>query len=198
MLDSYYMSYCERAFTDFCDMHWPCSFRKGKLQCVKVAVGHNTKGHQTAQGKVIETGDYVPSFHYHKELGQWIQSLEQALQKIESAKDTSRPMLNAENVIPKLHVDNLQTFYSNIGSANNFRSHCTCFCCLREVPLHPLTCGHVLCTPCVRSYGTSKDTELIEVSQCPICLPEERQSYLSTTIQFKPKLAGVRVLCLDG
>ncbi|KAL8968226.1 MAG: hypothetical protein Q9183_002563 [Haloplaca sp. 2 TL-2023] len=198
LLDSYYMSYCERAFTDFCDMHWPCSFRKGKLQCVKVAVGHNTKGHQTAQGKLIETGEYVPSFRYHNDLRQWIQSLEKELANIEFAKDTSRPMLNPENVIPTLHVDNLQAFYSNIGSASDFKSHSTCFCCLREVPLHPLTCGHVLCTPCVYSYGTPRDTELIEVSHCPICLPEERRSYLAATIEFKPKLAGVRVLCLDG
>ncbi|KAL8754211.1 MAG: hypothetical protein Q9199_004499 [Rusavskia elegans] len=139
LLDSYYLSYCERAFTDFCDMHWPCSFRKGKLQCVKVEVGHNTKGHQTAQGKVIEAGDYIPSFHYNRDMRQWIQCLERELAKIEFAKDSSRPMLNPEN-----------------------------------------------------------EAELIEVSKCPICLPEERRPYPATMIQFKPKLAGVRVLCLDG
>lgn len=179
-------------------MHWPCSFRKGKLQCVKVEVGHNTKGHQTAQGKVIEAGDYIPSFHYNRDMRQWIQCLERELAKIEFAKDSSRPMLNPENVIPTLHVENLRSFYSNVGSASDFRSHCTCFCCLREVPLHPLACGHVLCSPCVHSYGTPKEAELIEVSKCPICLPEERRPYPATMIQFKPKLAGVRVLCLDG
>ena len=192
------MSYCERVFTDFCDMHWPCTFRKGKLQCVKVEVGHNTKGHQTAQGKVIEAGDYFPSFQYNRNLRQWIQCLERELAKIEFATDSSRPMLNAECTIPTLHVENARSFYSSIGSASDFRSHCTCFCCLREVPVHPLTCGHVLCSPCVYSYGTLKDTELIEVSQCPICLPEGTRPYPATTVQFKPKLAGVRVLCLDG
>ncbi|KAL8906193.1 MAG: hypothetical protein Q9171_006376 [Xanthocarpia ochracea] len=48
-----------------------------------VEVGHNTKGHQTAQGKVIESGDYVPSFHYNRDLRQWIQCLEKELTKIE-------------------------------------------------------------------------------------------------------------------
>ncbi|KAL8777571.1 MAG: hypothetical protein Q9213_007807 [Squamulea squamosa] len=198
LLDTYYMSYCERAFTDFCDMHWPCNFRKGKLQCAKVEVGHNTQGHQTAQGKVIASGDYIPSFHYNRDLRQWIQSLEREMAKIEYAKDTSRPSVNAENATPAIHVENLRSFYSNIGSASDFKSHCTCFCCLREVPLHPLTCGHVLCSPCVHSYGTPIEAGLIEISLCPVCLPEERRPYPATTVQFKPKLAGVRVLCLDG
>ncbi|KAL8929810.1 MAG: hypothetical protein Q9208_000954 [Pyrenodesmia sp. 3 TL-2023] len=113
LLDSYYMSYCERAFADFCEMHWPCNFQKGKLQCVKVGVGHNTKGHQTAQGKVIQAGDYKPSFHYNKDLRQWIQCLERELTRIESVKDSSRPMLNAENAIPTLHVENARSFYRN-------------------------------------------------------------------------------------
>lgn len=192
------MSYCERAFTEFCDMHWPCSFHKGKMQCAKVEVAHGTKGHQTAQGKVIQSGEYVPSFHYNRDLRQWIQCLEREMGRIEHAKDANRPILNAEIATPTLHVENLRTFYSNVGSASDFKSHCTCFCCLREVPLHPLTCGHVLCDPCVHSYGTPKESGLIEVSQCPICLPVERRPHPATTIQFKPPLAGVRVLCLDG
>ena len=192
------MSFCERAFGDFCDMHWPCSFRKGKLQCAKFKVGHNTKGHQTAQGKVIESGDYVGSFHYDKDLRQWIQCLETDLKRIENTKDFSRPIHNAESATPNFHVGSLRSFYSTIGSASDFKSNCTCFCCLREVPLHPLTCGHVLCSPCVHSYGTPKDAGLIEVSQCPICLPEKRRPYPATTVQIKPLLAGVRVLCLDG
>ncbi|KAL8765647.1 MAG: hypothetical protein Q9209_007327 [Squamulea sp. 1 TL-2023] len=123
LLDSYYMSYCERAFTDFCDIHWPCSFRKDKLQCAKPKVGHNTKGHQTAEGKVIESGDYIPSFHYNRDLRQWIQSLEREMAKIEYAKDSSRPSVNAENATPAIHAENLRSFYSNIGSASDFKSH---------------------------------------------------------------------------
>ncbi|KAL8916178.1 MAG: hypothetical protein Q9172_006425 [Xanthocarpia lactea] len=44
---------------------------------------HRRLGHQTAQGKVIESGDYVPSFHYQRDLRQWIQCLEKELAKIE-------------------------------------------------------------------------------------------------------------------
>lgn len=78
MLDSYYMSYCERAFTDFCDMHWPCSFLKGKPRCVKVELGHNTRGQQIAQGKLIKTDEYIPWY-----LRQWTQGFDRKFAKIE-------------------------------------------------------------------------------------------------------------------
>ncbi len=31
--------------------------------------------------------------------------------------------------------------------------HSACWCCLFEAPEHVLSCGHVLCTPCVKAYG---------------------------------------------
>lgn len=198
LLDSYYMIYCEQAFNDFCDRHWPCSFHIRETRCTNVYIGHNeTKGHQNARGKVIATGDYVPSFHYNNDLSRWIQSLEREMDKIERAKASSRPGLKADDISPALHAHNVQTFYHNLGLASNFISHYTCFCCLREVPLHPLTCGHVLCTPCVLSYGMPRSSGFIEILECPICLPRGFRPQ-PTIIQFKPTLAGVRVLCLDG
>ena len=199
LLDSYYMIYCEQAFNDFCHRHWPCNFHIRDTRCTNVYFGHNdTKGHQNAKGKVIATGNYIPSFHYNNDLSRWIQCLEREIEKIEQAKASNRPgLFRADDITPALHARNMQTFYHNIGHASNFISHFTCFCCLREVPLHPLTCGHVLCTPCVRSYGLPRESGLTEISECPICLPGE-SSPQSSIIQFKPDLAGARVLCLDG
>ena len=198
LLDSYYMIYCEQAFNDFCDRHWPCNFRIRETRCTSVFYGHNdTKGHQNAKGKVIATGDYVASFNYNKDLSRWIQCLEREIDKIEKAKASSRPALKAVDISPALHARNMQAFYHNIGPASNFISHYTCFCCLREVPLHPLTCGHVLCTPCVLSYGMPRGSGLTEILECPICLPGESRPQPSI-IQFKPPLAGARVLSLDG
>ena len=198
LLDSYYMIYCEQAFNDFCDRHWPCSFRIRESRCTNVYFGHNdTKGHQNTRGKVIATGDYLPSFHYNNDLSKWIQCLETEIDKIEQARASSRPGLKADDVSLALHARNVQNFYRNIGLASNFISNYTCFCCLREVPLHPLTCGHVLCTPCVHSYGMPRGPGLIDILQCPICLPGEPQPQ-PTVIHLKPTLAGVRVLCLDG
>ena len=193
------MIYCEQAFNDFCDRHWPCSFQNNrKIRCTNVYLGHTSdKGHQNAMGKVIGDGDYVPSFNYNNDLSRWIQSLEREMDRIEQAKVSSRPGLKADDIILTLHAQNVQTFYHNIGLANNFISHYTCFCCLREIPLHPLTCGHVLCSPCVFSYGMPRGSGLIEILECPICMPRERWPQ-PTIIQFKHALAGVRVLSLDG
>ncbi|KAK0515924.1 hypothetical protein JMJ35_001958 [Cladonia borealis] len=197
LLDSYYMMYCEQAFNDFCDRYWRCSYSNRKGQCENVQFGHSTKGHQTAIGKVIATGDYDPSYNYNSDLRNWIQSLEREIEKIEQAKTSCRPNLNMDDITPTLHARNVRTFYHTIGLASNFISHYTCFCCLGEIPLHPLTCGHVLCSPCVRSYGKSKGSGLIEILECPICAREESGPQ-QTVIQFKPALAGVRVLCFDG
>ena len=196
LLEDYYMNYCEQAFADFCDWHWPCNYQKKNARCVNVYFGH-AKGHQNAAGKVLANGDYVPSFHYSNDLARWLFRLDQEINNIQVSKDDARPSRNVEEVLPALHVENMKTFYREIGSASNFRSHITCFCCLREIPVHPLTCGHVLCSPSERSYGVSKGRVLMEMLQCPICLAQDLWMS-SCLIRFMPPLAGVRVLCLDG
>ena len=194
------MAYCEQALNDFCDRHWPCNFSKKKERCANVYFGHASKGHQNKDGKLLESGGFRSSFHYNNELGNWIQGLEHEIMQMQEKKDRALldgPDLNSEEITSKLHLENIRYFYTQIGSAINFTSHSTCFCCLREIPVHPLSCGHVLCTPCVRSYGMSKERGSIEMIECPIDSAEERWLE-SCLVQFKPPLAGVRILCLDG
>lgn len=72
----------------------------------------------------------------------------------------------------------------------------TCFCCLMDVPEHPLPCGHVLCTACIRAYGKQAKSSIALV-----CCPLHRESTKwarPAIIKFKPVGAGVRVLSLDG
>ena len=190
------MHYCEQAFTDFCEWYWPCNFQKRGIRCVNVSSGH-AKGHQNAAGKVIATGNYVPSFHYNSDLCRWIQRVERDLNSMQMSKDDLSPSLNVEDVISTLHIENMKTFYKEMGSANDFSSHYTCFCCLREIPVHPLACGHVLCSACVRSYGAPKGTGVVEMHRCPICQAQDRR-FSSCLVRFMPPLAGVRVLSLDG
>ena len=193
------MSYCEQAFYGFCTRHWPCEFKKKDNSCVSVYSGH-LKGHQNATGKVFADGAYQAGFNPDDILCQWIQWLEEELSKVHESREKmilEREDLTAEEITSKLHADNLKKFYSRLGASNSFVSHWTCFCCLRETPVHALTCGHVLCSPCVSSYGTSKGKGFIEIKHCPLDLEPEMplQSY---HIKVKPPLAGVRVLCLDG
>lgn len=146
------------------------------------------------QGKLLAKGDYRPSFSYGNDLWTWTLKLEREISKIQVSKDNTEPSLKVKDSLATLHLKNIKTFYRKIGSASNFQSHCTCFCCLREIPVHPLSCGHIVCTPCVRSYGIPKGRESIEMMNCPIC---QAQGH-GRLIKFMPPLAGVRILCLDG
>ena len=200
LLEDHYLHYCEQAFNDFCDRHWPCSFQKKESHCVKVCIGHSTKGHQNAAGKILGSGDYVPSFNYYDDLAVWIKSLEQGLNHIQECKDKaslSNFGSSSDDLIPQLHSQTTQVFYSKIGSSHRFISHSTCFCCLREIPVHPLPCGHVICTRCVQSYGVPQGRGFFEMSRCP--LDQATNSWpQSCHINIKPPLAGVRILSLDG
>ena len=193
LLEDYYSDYCEQAFADFCDFHWPCSFQKKNYQCANVCFGH-AKGHQNAAGKILANGDYIPSFHYKNDLCTWLLRLEKEINKMGVFRDDARPSFKAKESPSDLHLENIKTFYRSVGSASIFRSHYTCYCCLRDIPIHPLACGHVLCDPCVRSYGVRKGIVFMEMLRCPICQAQEHGSL----IKFMPPLAGVRILCLDG
>ena len=78
------------------------------------------------------------------------------------------------------------------------KSNKACFACLQSVPDHALPCGHVFCEQCVKDFGRSSEDQrsCIEMTQCVLCLNE----WLTPPqlVRLKPKLAGVRVLTLDG
>ena len=190
------MDYCEQAFTDFCEWHWPCNYQKKGVRCVNLYSGH-AKGHQNARGKVLAAGSYIPSFHYNNDLCRWIQRIDKDLNSIQMSKEDANPGFNVEEVMLALHIVNMKTFYKGIGFVHSLSSHYTCFCCLREIPVHSLACGHVLCTACVRSYGVPKGTALVEMEKCPICQAQDLR-LSSCLVTFMPPLAGVRILSLDG
>lgn len=193
LLENHYMSYCEQAFAYFCDCHWPCSFVKRGSPCANTFSGH-AKGHQNANGKMLAEGAYDCSFSYGNDLYTWTQRLECEINNIQVSQNNAEPSVKIKKSIATMHLQNIKTFYKKMGSASNFQSHCTCYCCLRETPVHPLACGHILCSPCVRTYGIPKDRVYMEMLSCPICQVQGS----SCLIKFMPPLAGVRILCLDG
>lgn len=168
LLENYYMIYYEQAFAYFCNRHWPCKFMKRGSRCANPSSGQ-AKGHQNTKGRILAKGAYDPSFSYGDDLWTWNLRLECAINSIQMSGDDAEPSLKVKKSLATLHLQNIKTFYEKIGSATNFQSHCTCFCCLREVPVHPLACGHILCSPCACSYGVPKGREFMEMLSCPIC-----------------------------
>ena len=73
----------------------------------------------------------------------------------------------------------------------------TCFVCLvAPSPEFRLMCGHRLCHHCVQVEGerTSRAPNIYLISYCPLC----GTSLSTTSIGMVPRLAGLRVLGIDG
>jgi len=149
----------------------------------------------------------VSGFYFEGYRETWLMSLlarVRLMQDRVSSRLLPHSKVKEKDEVTTQHRRILQDFYQRLGGATNFISHSTCFCCLREMPEHPLPCGHVLCTPCVQAYcvspeekGNVQEKNLLKMDRCPLHL-----SYLRFTspwmLKFKPDLAGIRILLLDG
>ena len=206
MLNQHYARSCIAALEYFCDRYWPCNFvsRKGK-PCINVKSSHNAKGHQSASGKLIATGNYTSHFSSFRFKHKWQSMIRDHLQQVEEQffekKSSKFPAsFGGDNSVAyELHRGRMELFYSSFENhtAYDFRSLTTCYSCLMEVPQHPLQCGHTLCTACIRAFGCPNDRNSVLMDYCPLHarLTSNRRPWV---VRFKPDYAGVRVLTLDG
>ena len=160
------------------------------------------KGHQNEKGQIIGAGDYMSDFTWESFADDWFSLLREYLTKFQLSVQQQiafTPGYSELNATTILHHGNINSFYQRLGGAQKFMSHSSCFCCLRELAEHPLPCGHVLCTPCVKGYGTPQPGTpgTYTIVACPL---HETDTLFETPweVYFKPPLAGVRVLSLDG
>ncbi|OCL08081.1 hypothetical protein AOQ84DRAFT_293846 [Glonium stellatum] len=197
-LAKHHQRYFYNALEEFCDMSWPCGFSNEKGRCVNVKSRHISKGHQNDKGKIIAAGDYRSSFSALKYGQQWNDTLFENIQNLQNEilalSDKGTP---DEKAYIDLHTRNMTSFYKGLGSARRFISHCTCFCCLMEIPEHPLPCGHILCAKCVRSFGQAHNKSNFELNSCPLH-PDDSRWAKPCVVRFKPEYAGSRILSLDG
>lgn len=187
------MDSCEDVLDDFCNKYLPCVFS----DCVNKKAGHGPKGHQNKNGKIIGLGAYESTFSADAYLGEWSNDLKQELRDIEQKllARHKKGETTEGKAASDLHREYISGFYHRCSPASHFVSHSTCFCCLREPPEHSLPCGHVLCTPCLESYGDLTAKCVLELNSCPLHKTSWQEPY---SIRIKPALAGVRVLSLDG
>jgi hypothetical protein len=201
ILRKIYIDYCDSALEEFCAIFWPCAFFSSKRgRCVNVKERH-TKGHQNAKGQIIGSGPYESNFTWETFEQEWLQLLTTHASEIQSKVHSQMAIKSTEELVAvtSVHLANVSIFYRRVGGAQNFVSHSACFCCLREIAEHPLPCGHVLCTPCVKGYGKphSRVAGSYTVASCPLH-SSDTVFPVPWEVYFKPALAGVRVLSLDG
>ncbi|CAN9415920.1 unnamed protein product [Alternaria alternata] len=189
----------EDALVEFCSSHWPCEFTHAKRgRCVNVSKSHE-KGHQTGDRGMVTHGRYMSSFTADDYKNVWLNSLKTRLHDVQEElerKEDSSEETGPLGPIRRLHARNISSFYRAVGGASKFNSHATCLCCLMRPPEHVLRCGHVLCTECVKAFGTVRNYTM-EMKECPLHIDDCNWKN-SWRIRIKPDFAGVRILSLDG
>lgn len=206
LFENYYRGPCIDALVGFSKEYWPCTFENKNGRCSLVKAGHSTKGHQRADGKILAPGDYSSEFDLDKTLRGWndnltrnISEMQRQLEsrRIQQSNELSYDDDDEQALASELHSRQTRDFFDKIGNVSHFVSHLACFSCLRELPEHPLPCGHVLCTPCVEAYGRRSGKSTILIASCPLHSSATRW-VTPWEINIKPQYAGVRILSLDG
>ena len=200
-----YEKFFDYAMGEYLELHYPCSYVSpdGTRQCMLVKARHQPKGHQDEEG-IIAAGDYEAAFD-----ASWLQAwksqlrtaiggiqrdFQYELEQLAQGEDTQA--IPEERIALDLHIEYLNQFFETVGPATSIVSHATCFCCLMDVPEHPLPCGHVLCSACIKAYGKPSKSAVV-LSSCPLHRESTRWAR-PAAVKFKPGGAGVRVLSLDG
>ncbi|KAF2735254.1 FabD/lysophospholipase-like protein [Polyplosphaeria fusca] len=198
------------ALEQFCNRYIPCEFKTDTDTCINVASAHE-KGHQNRKGKILSSGPFTSSFNAEDYYPIWREAIQIAIHQInenliEQLVRASKDFSEEEQVL-KLHTRLMKRFYDDIFFDQRGRgchavlvkSHSVCFCCLMQPPQHTLPCGHVLCTPCIKSYGKQQNENkfIFQLDHCPLhrLVSQWQKPHL---IRFKPDHAGTRLLCLDG
>lgn len=204
-LFSNYEKFFDWAMGEYLEMHYPCSYISvdGTRQCMVVKARHSSKGHQDEKG-IIAAGDYQAAFD-SSFLPRWKSQLRSAIGNIQrdfqyeleqASQSEDVHAIPEERIALDLHGEYLNQFFEAVGPASSICSHATCFCCLMDVPEHPLPCGHVLCTACIKAFGKQVKSTIV-VPCCPLHFESTRWAK-PAVIKFKPAGAGVRILSLDG
>ena len=163
--------------------------------------GH-TVGHQGKDGKLFGDGDYQSSFNAVSYRPTWRGRIRQELLNIEQSMKQKVPVglrqkeIGETQKAAELHLLMVRDFYHRMGGAVCFNSHTTCLACLGDMPEHPLPCGHVICSSCIRTFGRTRSKTTFHLHECPLHSGNHWRGDIQ--ISLKPHLAGVRVLCLDG
>lgn len=197
-----YVHYCDDALAEFCNRHWPCEYvhPTTRGRCVNVRAGHQSKGHQSKDGKVLAVGSFISDFSLEKyrEFFQYcvMWNLRHLLDRLRLATKDS-PHLELQEAA-EIHRDNaLYPFFHHLQGPEAFISHTACYSCLIKPPEHALPCGHVLCTPCVQAFGTARGHCIVELTYCPLHHTESL-FHSRWPVFIKPPAAGIRILSLDG
>ena len=166
-------------------------------RCANLRCGHGSTGHQLADGRILSRGNYTSKFTFENNRADFHAGVYHILGELLSQLPGNDKQVLQLAAATSLHRINIREFLHKPGKENKFinlSDHTVCWCCLFEPPEHTLSCGHVVCTLCVREYGQETSRTMVEIHQCPL---EPNQAGKPQSIYFKPEAAGIRMLVLD-
>ncbi|KAK0724572.1 hypothetical protein B0H67DRAFT_657154, partial [Lasiosphaeris hirsuta] len=186
------------AFDEFCDNWLRCAFEHDGNDCRNVKNSHK-KGHQASSGKVFFKGAYVSQFASSETFfTEWMNGIHDHLDSLVRRLNEFGADGQERDLVSRLHRREVEENYPRLGTTFKLLGHATCFCCVRAIPEHILPCGHILCEPCIQSFGSYVGGGAHEMTYCPFHPNRESWESRPFKVAFKPEDAGVRVLCLDG
>lgn len=166
-------------------------------RCANLRCGHGSKGHQLADGRILARGNYISKFSFESNREDFHAGVYYILGELLGQLPSNDKQLLQQVAATTLHRRNIQEFLHRPGKESkiiDLSDHTVCWCCLFEPPEHTLSCGHVLCTSCVKDYGQATSRTMVEIHQCPL---EPNGARNPQSVYFKPEAAGTRILVLD-
>lgn len=200
MFSEYYQPSLEHMLKTFCDNHLMCSYGdRLNRACAGTRFSHGME-HRTRDGKTIGAGPYISGLTAGSYLPIWIKFLKDELDECEreylEALDEEPQEILSRSIASNLHFDQMDHSFTEMGTAAPFISHVSCFGCLINIPLHPLTCGHVVCDSCIKTCGRKTHGRIL-LEYCPLHI---HARFFEPPCEVTCLLdnVGVRVLSLDG
>lgn len=167
-------------------------------RCVNSRAAHSSKGHQNSEGIVFGHGDYHSDFSFENNCEEFRAGVYYRLEGLLTQLTEGARQGQGQSVAAAvIHRKGLQDFFRKASTKRQVlirESHTVCWCCLFETPQHALSCGHVLCTPCLKAYGRTETRTIVRIHECPF---ESYGRCQPRSIYIRPETAGLRMLVLD-
>ena len=167
-------------------------------KCVNLPHGHS-RGHQNILGSRFASGVYESIFAEELKHS-YDDQVRAQLEITEAAMNRVNPFASAaerRDAAWSIQVDNMKKLHLQNPRLDT-RCTTVCFWCIREVPFKVLSCGHAICLSCAESCRLIKQSQDDRILIMDGCLLHAVPEKMRETIQLKPKMAGVRILSLDG
>ena len=195
--DHGYWGLVSKAIESLCEFQIPCDFSNELGACICTRHGHRS-GHESGSSHNLADGKYGDGIS-RKLLAKWndkfIESMREMHKRLEETMQRSGSPDQRKVFIEHIgRIRELHTLLQDFDITN----FSACPFCIIGSPEKMLKCGHRICRPCAQAQGREEDQfdeRLIHVGKCD--LHRDKKS-IEQYLQWKPREAGIRILCLDG